>query len=46
MNERSEQFKKYLEARGWTREYRRHTRWLRFRLWLYNLFHKGSTDDT
>ena len=50
MNERSEQFKRFVEKRMATKSYRRHVRWLRIYLWFWGLFHPKeettrSTED-
>ncbi len=39
MNQRSEQFARFVAGMVKTKEYRRHVRWLHVRLWFYGLFH-------
>jgi len=46
MNERSEQFKRFVAERMQTRAYKRTARWIGIRIWVYRLFHrkKEATD--
>ena len=40
MNERSEEFRRFVAKRMQTRAYKRTARWIGFRIWVYRLFHR------